>query len=439
MRSGCEPVKKRVGAARGPLFIGYFALCVLICVIGVWSVQARIAGAVIASGMIEVENNRQILQHPQGGVVGELLARDGDRVEAGDVVLRFDDQLLQSELAIVTNQLNVLCARKARLVAEADETDTIAFDTLLLAAAAENPEINLLIDGQTRLFRARNKSLEQEEEQIENQVVQTKDQITGSSRQLAATQYQSALLIDELADVQTLFDKGLAQASRVSALKRERARLLGEVGQFEARIAQLEGDIARLEIEKLRLRSVRREQAIASLRDLSVQEIELAERELSTRDTLSKMAMRTPVSGVIYGSRVFAVQSVISPADPVMYVIPQDQPLIVAARIAAIHIDQVHAGQDAALRFSAFDQRTTPEIFGTVSKISADVYTDEVSGQTYYLANLVPKSGELAKLDTQVLLPGMPVETFIRTVERSPFSYLVKPLMDYFNKAFRED
>ena len=439
MRSACEPVKKRVGAARGPLFIGYFALCVLIGVIGVWSVQARIAGAVIASGMIEVENNRQILQHPQGGVVGELLARDGDRVEAGDVVLRFDDQLLQSELAIVTNQLNVLRARKARLVAEADETDTIAFDTLLLTAAAENPEINLLIDGQTRLFRARNKSLEQEEEQIENQVVQTKDQITGSSRQLAATQNQSALLIDELADVQTLFDKGLAQASRVSALKRERARLLGEVGQFEARIAQLEGDIARLEIEKLRLRSVRREQAIASLRDLSVQEIELAERELSTRDTLSKMAMRTPVSGVIYGSRVFAVQSVISPADPVMYVIPQDQPLIVAARIAAIHIDQVHVGQDAALRFSAFDQRTTPEIFGTVSKISADVYADEVSGQTYYLANLVPKSGELAKLDIQVLLPGMPVETFIRTVERSPFSYLVTPLMDYFNKAFRED
>lgn len=439
MRSACEPVKKRVGATRGPLFIGYFALCVLIGVIGVWSAQARIAGAVIASGMIEVENNRQILQHPQGGVVGELLARDGDRVEAGDVVLRLDDQLLQSELAIVTNQLNVLRARKARLVAEADETDTIAFDTLLLAAAAENPEINLLIDGQTRLFRARNKSLEQEEEQIENQVVQTKDQITGSSRQLAATQNQSALLIDELADVQTLFDKGLAQASRVSALKRERARLLGEVGQFEARIAQLEGNIARLEIEKLRLRSVRREQAIASLRDLSVQEIELAERELSTRDTLSKMAMRTPVSGVIYGSRVFAVQSVISPADPVMYVIPQDQPLIVAARIAAIHIDQVHVGQDAALRFSAFDQRTTPEIFGTVSKISADVYTDEVSGQTYYLANLVPKSGELAKLDTQVLLPGMPVEIFIRTVERSPFSYLVKPLMDYFNKAFRED
>ena len=181
MRSACEPVKKPVGAARGALFIGYFALCVLIGVIGVWSVQARIAGAVIASGMIEVENNRQILQHPQGGVVGELLARDGDRVEAGDVVLRLDDQLLQSELAIVTNQLNVLRARKARLVAEADETDTIAFDTLLLAAAAENPEINLLIDGQIRLFRARNKSLEQEEEQIENQVVQTKDQITGSS------------------------------------------------------------------------------------------------------------------------------------------------------------------------------------------------------------------------------------------------------------------
>lgn len=434
MQKATEQTNKRLGAAGGPLFIGYFALFALIVVIGGWSVQARITGAVIASGMIQVENNRQVLQHPQGGVVGELLVRDGDRVDAGDVVLRLDDQLLRSELAIIANQLNELRARKGRLSAEADDTELVSFDSRLVAAARDSQKVSSLLEGQTRLFRARNLSLEQEEGQIENQIVQTKDQIDGSLAQLAATKDQSDLLVSELADVQTLLDKGLAQASRVSALKREKARLLGEIGQFEATIAQLKGDIARFVIERLRLRSTRREEAISGLRDLSVQEIELAERELSTNDTLSKMELRTPVSGVIYGSRVFALQSVISPADPIMFVIPQDQPLVVSARIEAIHIDQVHVGQEAALRFSAFDQRTTPEIFGTVSKLSAD----ETTGQSYYQAEILPKLEELDKLDGQVLLPGMPVETFIKTAERSPLSYLVKPLMDYFNKAFRE-
>lgn len=438
MQQETEQSKKRLGAAGGPLFIGYLTLVVLIGVIGVWSVKARIAGAVIASGMIQVENNRQVLQHPQGGVVGALLARDGDRVEAGDVVLRLDDKLLRSELAIIRNQLNELRARKGRLIAERDESDSVTFDPLLVAQDGGDGEVTLLMEGQSRLFEARRLLLKQETTQIENQIGQTVDQIDGSLAQLEASESQTSFLVSELEDVQSLFDKGLAQASRLSALRREDARLVGEIGQIRATIAQLKGDIARLEIEKLRLKSSRREEAIAGLRDLSAQEIELAERELATQDTLSKMELRTPVSGVIYGSRVFALRSVISPAEPIMFVIPQDQPLIVSARIESIHIDQVHVGQDAALRFSAFDQRTTPEIFGTVSKLSADVFIDETTGQSYYQAELLPKPEELIKLEGQTLLPGMPVETFIKTAERSPLSYLLKPLMDYFNKAFRE-
>jgi len=430
--------RKRLGAAGTPLLIGYASLVILIGVLGVWSVQARIAGAVIASGMIQVENNRQVLQHPQGGVVGELLARDGDRVEAGDIVLRLDDKILRSELAIIQNQLNELRARKGRLIAERDDAETVTFDWPNANSDSEAQTLRALAEGQSRLFHARRLSLEQETTQIENQIGQTHDQIDGSAAQLAATQAQAALLVEELNDIQSLFDKGLAQASRLSALQREETRLLGDAAQIKATIAQLKGDTARLEIEKLRLKSTRREEAISGLRDLSVQLIELAERELATRDTLSKMELRTPVSGVIYGSRVFALQSVISPAEPIMYIIPQDQPLIVSARIESIHIDQVHVGQEAALRFSAFDQRTTPEIFGTVSKLSADVFTDETTGQSYYQAELLPTASELAKLEGQTLLPGMPVETFIKTAERSPLSYLVKPLMDYFNKAFRE-
>ena len=294
------------------------------------------------------------------------------------------------------------------------------------------------MEGQARLFETRRVALAQVSEQLENQIVQTGDQIEGARAQLVATQGQAELIVSELADAQTLLDKGLAQASRVSALRREDSRLQGEIGQYTSLIAQLKGDIARINIEILQLSTQRREEAISGLRDLQFQENELVERALSARETLSKMEVRSPVSGVIYGNTVFALQSVISPAAPIMYVIPQDQALVVSARVEAIHIDQVHEGQSAALRFVAFDQRTTPEIFGRVVRLSADVFTDEVTGMSFYEAELLPDDDELSKLEGQQLVPGMPVEAFIKTQERSPLSYLMKPLMDYFNKAFRE-
>ncbi len=431
--------KRTITGAGWSLFVGYSALIVLVGVLGVWGMQARIAGAVIASGMIQVENNRQIVQHPQGGVVGELLVRDGTRVQAGDVVLRLDDTILRSELAIIVAQLNEIRARKGRLSAERDDTAEITFGDEILALAAQDPDIASLVEGQTRLFQTRLMALEQETKQLENQIEQTREQIKGGEAQLEASRGQAALIVSELEDAQTLLEKGLAQASRVSALRREEARLNGAIGQYTAGIAQLKGDIARLNIEILRLQTRRREEAISTLRDLQFQENELVERALSARDTLAKMEVRAPVSGVIYGNTVFALQSVISPAAPIMYVIPQDQALVVSARVEAIHIDQVHEGQAATLRFVAFDQRTTPEVFGTVTRLSADVFTDEQSGVSYYRAEMLPNEGELAKLEGQQLVPGMPVEAFIKTADRSPISYLMKPLMDYFNKAFREN
>jgi HlyD family type I secretion membrane fusion protein len=430
--------KSNISSTLKPNLIGYGALLVLVGVIGVWSVQARIAGAVIASGMIQVESNRQVVQHPQGGVVGELVARDGDRVEAGDVVLRLDDTLLRSELTIVTGQLNEIRSRKARLTAERDDAAEIVIPDALAAQMRASPEVTSLVEGQIRLFEKRLISLEQETAQLREQGHQIDDQIAGAQAQLVAARAQQALIAEELKDAQTLLDKGLAQASRVSSLRREEARLIGEVGSLTAGVAQLKGEIAQLNIQQLRLRTSRQEEAITTLRDLQFQENELIERELSSKEILSKMEVRTPVSGVIYGSRVFALQAVVTPAEPIMYVIPQDQPLIVSARVEAIHIDQVHEGQEAALRFVAFDQRTTPEIFGIVTRLSADVFTDETTGVSYYQAELIPAPAELEKLEGQVLVPGMPVEAFIKTAERSPLSYLLKPMMDYFNKAFRE-
>lgn len=424
--------------ASGPLWIGMTALAVLIGVLGVWGVQARIAGAVIATGMIQVESNRQVLQHPQGGVVGALLVKDGDVVSAGDIVLRLDDTQLRSELAIIEGQLFEILARKTRLEAERDGLETILIPDELKEMAAQDPSVQALIDGQTRLFEARAMSLQQSAEQIVEQIAQAENQIDGAAAQLAALETQSSLIQTELTDSQTLLEKGLTPASRVSSLQREEARLLGEIGNITANIAQLRGQIAALNIERIALTTRLREEAITTLRDMQVQEVELVQRRFSTKDTLSRMDLRAPVSGVIYDSRIFALQAVISPAEPVMYIIPQDQPMVVSARVDPIHVDQVHVGQQATLRFAALDQRLTPEIFGRVTKLSADVFTDDATGASYYQAELIPIEGEMAKLGEQTLLPGMPVEAFIKTGERSPLNYLAKPLTDYFTRAFRD-
>lgn len=425
-------------SARRPILIGLAALIILIGGLGLWSVTARIAGAVVASGVVEVESNRQVVQHPEGGVVGEILARDGASVTAGDVVLRFDDTLVRSELAIVEGQYFETLARGARLEAERDEADTITFPALLTDRAATHAEARDQMEGQSRLFSARRASLVQQSEQLQEQARQIGNQIDGTRAQLTSLAAQQKLIADEITDQRSLLDRGLAQASRLSALQREDARLLGEIGQLDALIAQYRGEIAGLRLQELRLATTRREEAITQLRDLEAREIELAERRLALLDRLSRMEVRTPVSGRVLDSQVFALRAVVQPASPILYVVPQGQPLIINARVEPIHIDQVQIGQEASLRFTALDQRLTPEITGTVSNLSADALVDAVTGQPYFAADIVPRAEDLGKLGTQHLLPGMPVEAFIKTTDRTPLAYLTKPLTDYFTKAFRE-
>lgn len=429
-----HPKRHQRLSARGPLLIGFAALALLIGVIGVWSIRTKIAGAIIASGMIQVESNRQVIQHPQGGVVGDILAKDGDRVAAGDVLVRLDDTLLRSELTIVERQLAELRARRARLEAERDgQPDMPHPDDL----RDSGPEVTAMLEGQRRLFDARRDTLHQEETQLRERVIQARNQITGTEARLSALTRQGELIEAELSDARALLDRGLTQAARVSTLDRDLAGVLGNIGELDATIARIKGQIAELELQRVNLHTARRETAIEGLRDLQYREIELAQRQVSLLETLSRMDIRSPVSGVVYGSKVFALRAVVSAAEPIMYVIPQDQPLVVAARIDAIHIDQVHIGQTVTLRFTAFDQRTTPEIIGQVARLSADVFTDEATGMSYYSADLLPNDDELEKLGALELLPGMPVEAFIKTQERTPISYLTKPLTDYFNRAFR--
>ncbi|MCA0928190.1 HlyD family type I secretion periplasmic adaptor subunit [Ruegeria profundi] len=421
-----------------PAIIGFVALVILVGGLGIWAVQTRLAGAIISQGVIEVQSNRQVVEHPDGGVVGEIYVRDGDVVSEGDLLVRLDDTFLSSEKTIVETQLFELLARRARLEAERDGVDPKALAARLAEIQQQENVDPDLIAGQQRLFEARLDTLNQQTEQLGKQLIQIESEIEGTEAQLVSLRRQVDLIQNELKDQQSLFDRGLTPASRVSALQREEASLTGEIGRLEAAVARLAGQIAATEIEIVELTATRREQAITALRDVQTQISELAERRLSLDVRLSRLDIRAPVSGTVYGSQVFALQSVIQPAEPMMYVVPQDTPLLVAARVDAIHVDQLHIGQPVSLRFPAFNQRETPEIDGRVVTVSADTFTDEISGQTYYRAEVAPEENQIDRLKGQALLPGMPVETMIKTDERTPLSYLVKPMTDYFNRAFRE-
>ncbi|MCR8548360.1 HlyD family type I secretion periplasmic adaptor subunit [Salipiger sp. P9] len=424
---------------RRPMMFGLIALLILVAGFGTWAATTEISGAIIAGGRIQVDQNRQVVQHADGGTVSEILVDEGDVVEKGDVLIRLDPTLLQSELTIVEGQYFELLARRARLEAERDNKDEIVFPEELLQMASADGEISELVDGQRNLFFARLESVAREVEQLGKRSEQIGNQVVGIEAQTEALGSQLALIEKELTDQQTLFDRGLAQASRVLALQREEARLSGERGELIAQKAQAEGQITEIDIEILKLATARREEAITTLRDMQFRSRELAEQRQALREQLKRMEITAPVSGVVYGLTVFTPRSVIRAAEPVLYLIPQDRPLVISVQVEPIHIDQTHIGQQVSLRFAALDQRTTPELFGTVTKISADAFTDENTSISYYRAEIVLSEGEMAKLpEDTTLIPGMPVEAFLRTADRTPLAYLVKPFTDYFSKAFRE-
>ncbi|MCO4847382.1 MAG: HlyD family type I secretion periplasmic adaptor subunit [Yoonia sp.] len=426
---------KQRWSTTAPMTLGLIALLVLVGGFGTWSVMAQISGAVITSGQIEVDRNRQVIQHPDGGVVDAILVQEGDTVVKGDTLIRLDASLLKSELAVVEGQLFEIMARRGRLEAERDGETALTFDPLL----SDVPQGASLVAGQTRLFEARLESNMRAIAQLQQQRAQISSQMSGIAAQQTALTTQSDLIQRELTDQQTLLKQQLIQASRVLALQREEANLLGRVGELTASAAQAAERRTEIEIQILTLASTRREEAITRLRDMQYNELELSERRRTLRQQLDRLDLRAPVSGIVYGMQVFAEQSVIRGAEPVMFLVPQDRPLVIATKVQPTDIDQIHLGQDVTLRFSAFDQRRTPELMGTVTLVSADIFLDDATQVSYYQAEVQLNQGEIEKLPKDmVLIPGMPVEAFVRTADRSPMDYLLKPLADYFAKAFRE-
>ena len=429
--------QKTEWSARRPMTVGLLALLVLVGGFGGWAVTAKISGAVIASGLIEVDQNRQVVQHFDGGIVTDILVNEGDVIAAGDVLLRLDAQDLQAGLAVVEGQLFEILARRARFEAERDGADALSFDPLL--DEGDPDTVQSLKDGQTNLFNARLDSVARRTEQLANRTDQISSQIRGISAQQDALRSQLELIDEELANQQSLLERGLAQASTVLNLQRERARLQGQVGELTASVAGAGERVTEIEIEILSLDTTRREEAITRLRDLQFNELELREKRTTIVRQLGRLDIRAPVGGIVYSLQVFGSGVVIRAADPLMFIVPQDRPLVIATRVSPTDIDVLTIGQDVSIRFSALDQRTTPELYGTVAVVSADAFSDTTTGVSFYRAEIRLNDGELARLpEGPTLIPCMPVEAFIRTADRTPMNYLTRPLSDYIARTFRD-
>jgi len=424
----------------GPMILGLTALILLLGGFGTWAGLVNISGAIIASGRIEVEQNRQVVQHPDGGVVSDILVSEGMMVKADQILIRLDQTTLRSELSIIDGQLFEVMARRGRHEAERDGRIEATFDPLLVAAAHANPDVAQMMQGQTQLLEARAMSLAHQIDQLSQRRQQIEGQIAGIIAQRAALMQQLRLITQELADQQSLLDRGLAQTSRVLALQREQARLDGQIGALTAEAATSEIRITETEIEQLRLSDTRREEAMTHLRDLHPREVELAEQRRTVLQRLHRRDIRAPVSGIIYGLQVFAHHAVLRAADPVLYIVPQDRPLVIMVQVDPMHIDQVYPGQDVTLRFPALDQRRTPELVGRVVQISADAFSDSATGARFYRTEIILAEGEARRLPQgTTLIPGMPVQALIRTGDRTLLDYLAKPLADVLSTALREE
>jgi HlyD family secretion protein len=371
-------------------------------------------------------------------VVERILVTEGAAVRAGEVLLKLDGSELQSEQAIVKTQLVELGARRARLEAQRDDAAVVRFPAWITAAAASRSDLTEIVAGQTGLFERQADALAQARDQRQTRIAQIESQIEGLSAQQSANRTQIALIREEIATQEDLLARGLTQAARVSVLERDLAQLQGRTGELTSALAEAAGRITEIEIEIAALGTQVRERAEAELRDIVARQLELAERDNALTERIKRLDLRAPVSGLVLGLTVTTPQSVIRPAEVILFIVPQDRPLLVAARLPVTHVDEVHPGQVVRLVFSSLPARTTPEVTGTVTLISADALTDERTGITYFRTEIALGPEVLGKLDQTEILPGMPVDAFIQTAERTPLAYLLKPFTDYFSKAFLE-
>lgn len=425
-------------SARGYLVKGFAVIFLVLGGLSIWAGQTHIAGAVVSSGVIAVESKVKKVQHPTGGVVSDIRVANGAQVKAGDLLIRLDETVHLANLQLINRQLDELAIRAARLQAERDGAPVMPSPGQWFAT----PEIDdhaARFASENAYFQSRRQLLEGQKQQLSEQESQLRAEISGSDRQLRAKRDELAIVQGELSDVSALQGQGLVTSNRANQLRRDAARLEGEVGQLEAAVAQAKGRVAEIGVESLRLDEEFKTATIEELRDNLAEQAELIERRIAALDQLKRVEIRAPQSGTVHELAVHTLGGVIHEGEPLLLIVPEGDDLIVEARIATHDIEMVHNGDGRAfVRLPAFDHQTTPELEGRVIDVSADVTMDPFTGAFYYLVRVAIPEEERARLGEKRLLPGMPAEVFLKTHDRTILSYLMKPMMDQISRAFRE-
>ncbi|TIX86546.1 HlyD family type I secretion periplasmic adaptor subunit [Rhizobium sp. P44RR-XXIV] len=414
------------------------AILLLFGVMGGLAAATKISGAVIASGSLVVDSYVKSVKHLKGGIAKTIFVKNGDHVDAGQVLVRLDDTQTKANLAIIRKRLNELSARTARLVAERDGKDDIAFPADLLGAAS-NEDVEAILAGERRLFQDRQTSRNGQKSQLRERIQQLQQEIEGLLAQEQGKRSEIALIGKELGSLEGLLSQGIISATKVYSLQRESASLNGDLGNVVSSIAQTRGKIAETELQILQIDADQSSQVSDQLRQAESDTGQYSERLVAAEDDLKRVDIRAPQAGVVDQLSIHAEGAVISPAEAVMQIVPDKDALVAELKLSPQDIDQISVGQPVSLRFPAFNQRITPELNGRVETVSADLATDQRSGQSYYIVRARMPKQEWDRLGELTPLPGMPAEAFMQTGQRSVLAYLTKPMTDQIRRAFKED
>jgi HlyD family secretion protein len=428
---------KHRNALRKSFILGIGAVALFSGTLGLWAATSHLAGAVVASGQFVVDSNLKKVQHQQGGIVAELKVRDGDAVKAGDLLVRLDETIVRANEQIIVRQLDELHARRARLEAERDGRTEVTTPKEL-ESRLDIPEVVKAMGDERRLFETRTSQRDGQKAQLSQRIRQLNEEISGINAQIESRDRQIGFLATELNGLRDLFRRNLVPTSRVMPLERESANITGQKGQLIAARAQAEGKISEINLQLLQLDIELQTEAVKELREIQAKTAELAERRIAAQDQLRRTDIRAPIDGVVHQLNVHTVGGVITPAEPVMLIVPATDLLQIEARVSPTDVDQIFAGQPAVVKVMAGNQRTTPELIGAVQRVSADVTKDQQTGLTFYTVRISIPEREKSKLGDLAIMPGMMAESFIRTTDRTPFEYMIRPLKDQIARAFRE-
>ena len=433
-----NPAARRVpDDTRGYIVAGFATVILLAGGLGGWAATTALSGAVIGAGTVVVDSNVKKVQHPTGGIVGEIKVREGAHVEAGDLVMRLDDTITRANLGIVISQLDELGIRQARLTAERDGANELVLPESMKARAAL-PDVQQLIASEATLLVSRRNSRTGQKAQLKERLNQLDEEIRGLKSQHGAKTREYQLILIELKEIEKLWEKNLAPLSKRIALNREATRVDGEAAHLISSMAQARAKIAETQLQLIQVDNDLRTEVTKELREVQSKQAELLERRIAADDQLKRVDLRSPQSGIVHQLTVHTIGGVINAGEPVMLIVPHNEALVLDVKIGLQDISQVTLGQEAFVRLTSFNQRTTPEIKGTVSRLPGDLTREQQSNQNYFMVRVVMSAEEIAKLGDQKLMSGMPAEVYLQTEARSALSYLIRPLTDQIARAFKE-